>query len=98
MTTFNNNLLNNDTICAVATPPGPGAIAVIRMSGNESLEVLWKVFRPLNTRLDKNRMESHKLYFGKIVDNEQEIDEVLVSWFKAPHSYSGEDSVEISLK
>ncbi len=96
MTTINNNLLNNDTICAVATPPGPGAIAIIRMSGNESLKVLWKIFRPLNTRLDKNHMESHKLYFGKIVDNEQEIDEVLVSWFKAPHSYSGEDSVEIS--
>ena len=96
MTAFNANLLNNDTICAVATAPGSGAIAVIRMSGKESLPVLWKVFRPLNNKVNQLNMESHKLYFGSIVDQDKEIDEVLVSWFKAPHSYTGEDSVEIS--
>ncbi len=96
MTSFNTNPLNNDTICAVATPPGSGAIAVIRMSGTESLPVLWKIFRPLNAKVNKTNMESHKLYFGKVVDVDREIDEVLVSFFKAPHSYTGEDSVEIS--
>jgi len=96
MTAFNANLLNNDTICAVATASGSGAIAVIRMSGKESLPVLWKVFRPLKNKVNQLNMESHKLYFGSIVDQDKEIDEVLVSWFKAPHSYTGEDSVEIS--
>ena len=96
MTAFNANLLNTDTICAVATAPGSGAISVIRMSGNESLTVLWKIFQPLNPHVNQNNMESHKLYFGKIMDNDHEIDEVLVSWFKSPHSYTGEDSVEIS--
>ena len=96
MTAFNANLLNNDTICAVATAPGSGAIAIIRMSGKESLNVLWKVFIPLNSKVCQQNMESHKLYFGSIMDGNHEIDEVLVSWFKSPHSYTGEDSVEIS--
>ncbi len=96
MTLFNLNPLNTDTICAVATPPGSGAIAVIRMSGQQSLPVLWKIFKPVNRKLNQSNMESHKLYFGTIMDGNQEIDEVLVSWFKAPHSYTGEDSVEIS--
>jgi len=96
MTSFKTNPLNNDTICAAATPPGSGAIAVIRMSGTESFPVLWKIFRPLNAKINKTNMESHKLYFGKVVDGDREIDEVLVSFFKAPHSYTGEDSVEIS--
>ncbi len=96
MTSFNNKLLSNDTICAVATAPGSGAIAIVRMSGRESLSVLWKVFKPRNKKVSKQTMESHKLYFGSIVDGDNEIDEVLVSWFKAPHSYTGEDSVEIS--
>ncbi len=96
MTSLNNNPLIKDTICAVATAPGSGAIAIIRMSGKESLKVLWNVFQPLNKKVTNKTMESHKLYFGSITDNGNEIDEVLVSWFKAPHSYTGEDSVEIS--
>jgi tRNA modification GTPase len=96
MSSVNASLLNSDTICAVATPPGSGAIALIRISGKESLPVLWKLFKPLNGKLKMDQMESHKLYFGKIWDDDRMIDEVLVSWFKAPHSYTGEDSVEIS--
>jgi len=96
MTSLNNKLLGKDTICAAATPPGSGAIAIVRMSGRESLPVLWKVFQPLNKKVSKENIESHKLYFGSIMDGDNEIDEVLVSWFKAPHSYTGEDSVEIS--
>ncbi len=87
---------NNDTICAVATPPGSGAIAVIRMSGPESLKTLWKIFKPLNKKLSEENIKSHRQYFGKIHDNGNEIDEVLATYFKGPHSYTGEDSVEIS--
>ncbi len=96
MTTLNTNPLNNDTICATATAPGTGAIAVVRISGKKSLQVLWKVFKPVNKKVLKETMESHKLYLGSIVDETKEIDEVLAVWFKAPHSYTGEDSVEIS--
>lgn len=96
MIPLNTTPLNNDTICAVATAPGSGAIAIIRISGKNSFPVLWEVFKPLKKKVSKETMESHKLYFGSIMDKANEIDEVLISWFKAPHSYTGEDSVEIS--
>jgi len=96
MKPLNVNLLNNDTICAVATAPGTGAIAIVRISGKKSLPILWEVFKPFTSTVKMETMKSHKQYFGKIMDEDQEIDEVLVSWFKAPHSYTGEDSVEIS--
>lgn len=96
MEPLNVKLLNNDTICAVATAPGTGAIAIVRISGKKSLPILWKLFKPITSTVKMETMESHKQYFGKIMDGDQEIDEVLVSWFKAPHSYTGEDSVEIS--
>ncbi len=92
----NKDLLNNDTICAVATPPGSGAIAIIRMSGKESLNTLWDIFKPVNKKVTKENIQSHHQYFGKIYDGDNEIDEVLATFFKAPHSYTGEDSVEIS--
>ncbi len=82
-----------DTICAVATPPGQGAIAVIRLSGEQSLAILKQVFKKNGKNKD---FESHKLYFGTIFDDEGTVDEVLASYFKAPHSYTGEDVVEIS--
>ncbi len=90
------DFLADDTICAVATPPGTGAIAVIRISGKESLPVLWKIFKPLNKKVTNENIQSHHQYFGKIFEGENEIDEVLATYFKAPHSYTGEDSVEIS--
>ena len=90
------DFLNNDTICAVATPPGSGAIAIIRISGNKSLNVLFEIFRPVNVNVTKDNIKSHHQYFGKIYDGKNEIDEVLATYFKAPHSYTGEDAVEIS--
>ena len=96
MNTSANNLITDDTICAVATPPGMGAIAIIRISGKESLPVLLKIFEPLNKKISYDNIESHHQYFGKIYENNNEIDEVLATFFKAPHSYTGEDSVEIS--
>ena len=86
----------NDTICAVATPPGTGAIAIVRMSGPESLDIAFKLFTPFQDNLKKNQVKSHHMYYGQIRSEKELVDEVLFTWFKAPHSYTGEDSVELS--
>jgi tRNA modification GTPase len=89
--------LNNDTICALATPHGCGAIAVIRLSGSKSIEILEKVFTTKNLLPKKiAHKQSHTAHFGLIVENKVIIDEVLVTLFKAPNSYTGEEVVEIS--
>ncbi len=88
--------LTDDTICAVATPPGTSAIAIIRLSGRNSLPVAFSLFNHENRELNKENIKSHHLYFGTIQYKGQIIDEVLLSYFKAPHSYTGEDVVEIS--
>ncbi len=87
---------NQDTIVAIATPPGTGAISVIRLSGNESLSICMNHFEPINSKLKIDNIESHKLYLGNFVDNKKVIDEVLVSYFKNPSSYTSEDVIEIS--
>jgi len=88
-----NSLLNNDTIAAIATPPGKSAIGIVRMSGNDSLSIAAHIFNGKNPEL----CESHSLNFGKIINQENEIiDEVLLSVFKSPKSYTGENMVEIS--
>ncbi len=85
----------NDTICALATRPG-GAIAVIRVSGNESLAIVDKVFHKANGKL-LAEAAPNTIHYGQLTDSEgNAIDEVMASVFKAPHSYTGEDSVEIS--
>lgn len=88
---------HNDTICAVATASG-GAIGIIRVSGTEAIRITDKIFRPVdkhNTPLDKR--DANTINFGFIRNGKDEIiDEVLVSIFRTPHSYTGEDSVEIS--
>lgn len=83
--------MKQDTICALATPPG-GAIAVVRVSGPDAVAISGSIFsKPLD------KAEGYTLHFGQIVDVEgKELDEVLVSVFRAPHSYTGEDSTEIS--
>ena len=87
---------SNETICALATPSGSGAIAVIRISGPETIEVCDRVFKPKNKKLLLRNADSHTIHFGEIVKNSDLIDEVLVSIFRGPNSYTGEDSVEIS--
>ena len=87
----------NDTITALATPHGSGAIAVIRLSGKKSFEVIDKVF--FNKELKPKKISQEKGYtvhFGVIAEADIIIDEVLVTIFKNPHSYTGEDSIEIS--
>ena len=86
----------NDTICAIATPPGYGAIAIIRLSGPDSLEIGNDVFTPRRNDFDLRSAKTHTIHFGTISDENGLLDEVLVSVFKKPHSYTGEDSLEIS--
>jgi len=85
-----------DTICAIATAPGNGAIAVIRLSGAESFRITEKIFKAKKKNLSLSQQKGYQIVFGDILDQEEWIDEVLVSIFKAPHSYTGEDSIEIS--
>lgn len=83
----------NDTICAISTPPGMGAIALLRISGKKAWAVLQSVFYPSSTI---SSFEPYRIYKGEIRDEISVLDEVLVSVFKSPHSYTGEDLVEIS--
>ncbi len=84
----------DDTITAIATPPGTGAIAVIRVSGRDAFFITDKIF---HGKTPISEAKSHTLHYGKIVDSDgNTIDDVVVSVFKAPHSYTGENSTEIS--
>ena len=88
-------MINQDTICAIASAQG-GAIGVIRVSGPKAIEITSKIFTPQGY-LPLEERKAHTLSFGTIRSNEGEIiDEVLVSIFRSPHSYTGEDSTEIS--
>ena len=80
----------NETICALATAPG-GAIGIIRISGTQTLEILSRVFTKNLTQAQPNT-----IHYGHIKNGEEIVDEVLVSVFRAPHSYTGEESEEIS--
>ncbi|HEX9980143.1 MAG TPA: tRNA uridine-5-carboxymethylaminomethyl(34) synthesis GTPase MnmE [Flavobacterium sp.] len=88
-------MYGNDTIVALATPSGAGAIAIIRISGEEAISVAARVFRPVKPK-DIMQQKSHTLHLGQIVDGDTVLDEVLLSIFKNPHSYTGENAVEIS--
>lgn len=86
----------NETIAAIATPVGEGGIAVIRVSGPEAVSVTQKIFRAANGGELKNAA-THTIHFGKIVSADgQTVDQVLVSLFKSPHSYTGEETAEVS--
>ncbi len=84
--------MTEDTIIAVATPPGIGAIGIIRLSGPHAIEITNQVFKGKNLTDAK----SHTLHLGRIYDQAELIDEVLVSVFKAPNSYTKENVIEIS--
>jgi tRNA modification GTPase len=85
-----------DTICALSTPAGSGAIALIRLSGSQAVDFTSTIFKPKRTATLLEEVESHKATFGGIEHNGNLIDEVLVTVFRNPHSYTGEDVVEIS--
>ncbi len=89
------NMLYNDSIVALATPSGAGAIAIIRISGEEAIAIGNSVFQSIRGK-DLTQQKSHTLHLGHVIDNQKTLDEVLVSIFKGPHSYTGENTVEIS--
>lgn len=85
-----------DTICAVSTPPGQGAIAIIRLCGKDAIDIADKFFTMTSESKTLSRQEANTVHYGKISDNGKDIDNVMVSIFKAPHSYTGDDIAEIS--
>ena len=84
---------NSDTISAISTPSGTGGIAVLRVSGDRAIQIVTEVFESKKSLLS---VKSHTAHFGKIVDQNKIIDEVIITVFKAPKSYTGENVVEIS--
>jgi tRNA modification GTPase len=88
-------LRTSETICAPATGSG-GAIAVIRISGPQSISVCEKIFIPSGRHVKLSEQKGYTIVYGEIQFGEEIIDDVLVSIFRAPHSYTGEDSIEIS--
>jgi len=88
-------MLNNDSIVALATASGAGAIAIIRISGQDAINIANSVFKSIKEK-DLTRQKTHTLHLGHIVDGAKTLDQVLVSIFKGPNSYTGENTVEIS--
>ncbi len=88
-------MIQNDTIVALASPSGAGAIAVIRISGNDAIAVSKSIFNSVSGK-DITKQKTHTLHLGHIVDDTKVIDQVLLSIFKGPNSYTGENTIEIS--
>jgi tRNA modification GTPase len=84
-----------DTIVALATPSGAGAVAIIRMSGKDAIAIASEVFQSVSGK-DISKQKTHTIHLGTIVDGTKIYDQVLVSIFKNPNSYTGEDVIEIS--
>ncbi len=89
-------MIDQSTICAISTSPGVGAIAVIRLSGTDAIAVADKVFKHGKSGKILADQPANTVHFGKIQSDDEIIDEVIVAIFKAPHSFTGEDIVEIS--
>ena len=88
-------MINNDIICAISTPPGMGALAIIRLSGKGCITMTDQVFTsPTDKKL--TNVPANTVHFGRIINNGELLDEVLITVFHAPHSFTGEESVEIS--
>lgn len=82
----------NDNICAIATPYGTGAISIIRCSGPDAISLVNSVFKGKNL----NKVPSHTMHYGRIMDKDNVVDEVLCNIFVGPHSFDGENTVEIN--
>ncbi len=83
--------LETDNICAISTPQGIGGVALIRISGNKAIEIVQSIFSK-----EINNEAGYSIHFGSIFENKNEIDQVLVTIFRNPHSFTGEDTVEIT--
>lgn len=97
---LNHSAMDLSTIAAIATPPGEGAIGVVRVSGPESAEIAQRIFRrgKRGAPVDLQKTASHRLLYGRIVDprSGESVDEALLAWMAGPNTYTGEDTVEIS--
>ncbi len=92
-------MLDSATIAAISTPPGQGGLGVIRVSGPDARAIATRVFRPAKGKpLSLTPKRSHRVFYGQIVDpvSQALVDDVLLTWFASPHSYTTEDTVEIS--
>lgn len=89
-------LQSEDTICAISTGNGAGAIAVIRVSGKNAFEICDKIFRPYKKHISLQQADSHTALVGKIMNEQEMVDEVVCVLFRNPASFTGEDTVEIS--
>lgn len=87
--------MKTDTIAAIATAMAPAGIGIIRISGEESLEVADRIFRPIKSKKKVSQMDSHTVHYGYICDGEEIVDEVLLLVMRGPHTYTREDTVEI---
>ena len=90
-----NSLYQNDTIIALATPSGAGAIAIIRLSGSDAITMVDVFFKSIHSK-KLSSQKTHTIHLGHIVEDSRVLDEVLISVFKNPKSYTGEDVVEVS--
>ncbi|WP_264558984.1 tRNA uridine-5-carboxymethylaminomethyl(34) synthesis GTPase MnmE [Flavobacterium sp. N2270] len=88
-------MINQETIVALATPSGAGAIAVIRLSGQNAITIAADVFQSVSGK-DITQQKTHTIHLGHVVDGAKTYDQVLLSLFKGPNSYTGENVVEIS--
>ncbi|NOU18047.1 MAG: tRNA uridine-5-carboxymethylaminomethyl(34) synthesis GTPase MnmE [Bacteroidales bacterium] len=89
-------ILDDTTIVAIATAPGTGAIAIIRLSGKDAIAICDNLFKPSSKNKKLTAQKPNTIHHGTIYDGNRPVDEVLVSLFKAPRSYTSEDVVEIS--
>ena len=85
-----------NTVAAIATPPGQGGIAVIRISGSEAFQIADKVFIPKNTNKQVLNAKGYTALFGNLMFKQESIDEGIALFFRSPHSYTGENVVELS--
>jgi len=90
------SLTKNDTICALSTPPGSGAIAVIRLAGPKSVAISNQYFKSPKANQTVEQFETHTAHFGTFATDNEIIDEVVLTIFRNPHSYTGDDIIEIS--
>ena len=88
--------MQNSTIAAIATAPGAGGIAVVRLSGPDSYAVADRVFHPANPNKRVLDAKGYTALFGEFWEGEEAFDEGVALFFRAPHSYTGEDVVELS--
>lgn len=89
-------MIDTSTICAVATAPGVGGIAVIRISGNEALSIALRLFQTKGRNLNIESIRPRHAYYGEVWHEGELVDELILTYFQAPHSFTGEDTIELA--